>query len=596
VDDFENEIKREFINEALMNLEETESSFMELESTTAPKPLLEKIFRMAHNLKGGSRAVGFTDVAEFTHQLENLVLKIQQNALELNSHTITILLQANDRLVEMLVKTKADFNVTFNNSDLLKIMKDCIESGGAAPSLAERPPAPAEIPPVMESSPAAEISSASRIPEEVIPEPVALPVPTRPVEAAVAPTPAPASAPGGGQKEDETVRVNMSRIDSLNNFVGELIVLQSMIQQIHGVNYSPKLESSLRQMAKISKDIQGLSMSLRMLPVKPLVQKLQRVVRDTALSLGKEVTFQVIGEQIDIDKSVLDRLADPLIHILRNAVDHGLESTRDRLAAGKPAAGKVILSFSNEGNSLLVEVRDDGQGIHSDRIRAKAIEKGIVGAQQILTERQTIQLIFHAGFSTKAETTEISGRGVGMDVVKTNVEKIGGTIDISTKVGGGSVFRMDIPLSLAVIDGWIVTTATNRYVVPVSQVVETVSLGNQKLFQGQGIGACIDLRGTVIPLFDLESTLLGKRSNVTKSDIALITMVDDRLVGMTVSDIVRSQQIVVKPTELGIPAQKGWIGSCVLGDGMATLIVSIKDLLEGKTTLSRGAVGEQRSA
>ncbi len=610
MDDFELEIKREFINEALMNLEEVEGSFMELESSPDPKPLLDKIFRLAHNLKGGSRAVGFGSVAEFTHQLESLVLKIQKSEVALGSEVITVLLRSNDRLVEMLSALKDDFNAQFENSDLLSELQKWLS--GTVPQVVTINTIPTQEPiePVQESPKLTNI-----LQEETTPPPaveafgIEQPPEIEPSQVVVArtesakadPTKNPASKPAEHKhkkeaSEDEVIRVSLSKIDLLNDYVGELIVLQSMVQQQSTSEDKINLSSSIRQVIKLCKDIQSLSMGLRMLPVKPLIQKLQRVVRDTAKALNKEVDFEVVGEQLDIDKSVLDQLADPLIHILRNAVDHGLETTEGRTSAGKAKTGKVLLSLSNEGNHLIVEVKDDGKGINSQVLKTKAIEKGLITESQTMSEKQLIHLIFHPGFSTKSETSEISGRGVGMDVVKTNLEKIGGQVDVQTQVGSGSVFRMQIPLSLAVIEGLVVASESQRYVIPISQTQETVNLRNHKLHQQSGIGSCFELRGIVVPLITLQEALTRQPSSVRSDHTVLIVSVEDRLLGLAVTDILRSQQIVIKPLKNGIIPQRGWVGTCVLGDGLPTLILNPTELLQGRIATSQNTEPLGRSA
>ncbi len=615
MDDFELEIKKEFLNESLINLEEVEESFMELESASDKKPLLDKIFRLAHNLKGGSRAVGFGEVAEFTHVLESLVLKIQKGEVALTTHVITTLLRSNDRIVEMLSELKGNLSATFSNGDILAELQACLDgtAGGevvAAPTpepmmvaateepapqpeeptavAAEEPTAANEVPSAADffaDEPAVEVASA---PEPVQPIAPVTPLPPPPPQMASANKPAKeTNAKEGAGKEDEVIRVNLSRINLLNDYVGELIVLQSVVQQQTMLGNRAKLQMSVRQMAKLSKDIQSLTMSLRMLPVKPLVQKLQRVVRDTAQVLKKEVAFHVQGDQMEIDKSVMDQLGDPLIHILRNAVDHGLELPDDRTQAGKTSQGKVTLAFMNEGNHLVIEIRDDGKGINTAILHKKAIERGILTESESMTEKQLINLIFHPGFSTKSETSEISGRGVGMDVVKTNIEKIGGLVDVTTTLGAGSVFRLQIPLSLAVVDGLVVTSDANRYVIPISQIQETVNLKSQKVFCDQpGVGWCFELRGAVVPLFFLEEALGDKKAKGKPDGTALIVTVDDRPIALGVHDILRAQQIVIKPFANGITPQRGWVGTCVLGDGLPTLILSPIDLLSGRITHS----------
>lgn len=550
MDPFELEIKNDFINEALVNLEETESSFLELETTPDTKPLLDKIFRLAHNLKGGSKAVGFADVAEFTHTLENLVLKIQRAEVMLSSGVISTLLRANDRLAKMLSELKTNILATFDNSDVLTEIKKWIEGENFEETATQQ----------------GEVTA----PKD---EPSIGPVRIRALE----------------RHEDEVVRVNMSKINILNDYVGELIVLQSVVQQQSVSSDIKTLQSSVQQMAKLSKDIQSISMSLRLLPLKPLIQKLQRVVRDTAHALHKDVKFVVTGEHIDVDKSVLDKLADPLIHILRNAVDHGLENSADRKRNDKPSRGTIELLFLNEGSHLIIQVKDDGAGIHSELVHEKAVEKKIIPAGHALTEKQLINLIFHPGFSTKSEISEISGRGVGMDVVKTNIESMGGQITVMTEVGKGSVFKIKIPLSLAVVDGLVVSSAFNRYVLPLSQIQETVNLKSQRVFSGQlGVGHCFELRGTVVPIFFLEEVLgVGKfEADVAGTALingtALIINVDENLIALVVNDILRLQQIVIKPFSNGIFPQKGWVGTCILGDGLPTLIISPVDILRGR--------------
>lgn len=596
MDDFEIELKKDFLNEALMNLEEVESCFMELESSSETKPLLDKIFRLAHNLKGGSRAVGFPDVAAFTHELESLVLKIQKSEIELSTVVTTLLLRSNDRLVEMLVQLKDDLSATFDNAELITEIQNTMNNPQAAAAVVE----PVVSEPVVESAPA-ELEAIEEqdyilppieafFPNGVIPldnsevQPVVQAVVAKETPVKEAPKEhAKSETKGDSKTTDEVVRVNLSRINTLNDLVGELIVLQSVVQQQSFLDNKVKLEASIRQAVKLSKDIQSLSMGLRMLPVKPLIQKLQRVVRDTATSLGKDVQLTLTGEQMEVDKSVLDRLADPLIHILRNAVDHGLEDVEGRKAAGKSRQGTVHLSFVNEGNHLVIEVKDDGKGINAEVLRKKAIEKQLISETANMTEKQLVNLIFHPGFSTKTVTSEISGRGVGMDVVKTNLESMGGNVDVTTTVGSGSLFRLQIPLSLAVIDGLVVLGENNRYVVPLSQVQETVNLRSQKVHHGQaGIGTCFELRGRVVPIVGLEEALGDRHAAEKYQGSALIVSTNDKLIALAVKDIVRSQQIVIKPLNNGIPPQSGWIGTCVLGDGLPTLIVNPIEVLRGK--------------
>jgi two-component system, chemotaxis family, sensor kinase CheA len=591
VDDFAQELKRIFIDEATLNLSDVEGCFLELEGAAEPKDILIRIFRLAHNLKGGSMSVGFADVAALTHELENLVLALQKGQVALTTSVISTLLACNDRLIEMMHALKQDIDATCDNSELITQVKRHLSG--------EAPAATAASAQVKKAVPKVEV--AAKIdphpglvffddePEEKTAEKVnassnpghtpSAPEKSKTAKAAISPAKA----------EDEVVRVSLSRIELLNDYVGELIVMQSMLQNISSPTSpsSPeKLAKAINDVTKVCKVIQTLSMGLRMLPVKPLVQKLTRTLRDTATALGKDVRFEVQGDQMDVDKSVLDQLGDPLVHIIRNSADHGLETKEERAKTSKNPQGVVQLTFLNQGNSLVVEVKDDGPGIDPVFIRKKAIEKKLISAADVRTDKELMMLIFAAGFSTKAVTTDVSGRGVGMDVVKTNVEKMGGTVEIFSEVGKGSLIRLKIPLSLAVVDALVMTTNRGRIVIPLSQVHETVNLTSLKVTSKMiGIGDCIELRGEVLPLYRLEKLLEPTREASIEADsTALIFKVQEQMVAVSIKELINSQQVVIKPLGNGIAAQVGWVGSCVLGDGLPTLIVNPVDMLTGKIT------------
>ncbi|MEO5668629.1 MAG: chemotaxis protein CheA [Bdellovibrionota bacterium] len=606
MDDFELELKHDFIAEALMNLEEAEQAFMELETSTHPSELLNKIFRLAHNLKGGSRAVGFPDVAEFTHQLENLVLKLKEGQIALSPQNVTTLLKSNDRLMQMLSGLKDNLDAHFNNADLIAEIQVWLDPSGAPVAVHAELEVSVEFQAPLVEDAAAPSSQDARFEvesffsgdmDEVValagapvvvaePEPVAQ---LRPDPVKLAPAPA-AKTHGSDKDKDELVRVSLSKIENLNNYVGELIILQSVLQQQSADTKNPLLHASIHQISKLSKEIQALSMSLRMFPIKPVFQKINRVVRDTAQAVKKEVVFETQGEELEVDKSVIDHLGDPLVHILRNAVDHGLESSsEDRVRAGKSAKGNVTLKAFNEGNQLVVEVRDDGKGIDPNIIREKAVQKGVIKTAAGMSDQDAIMLIFHPGFSTKSETSEISGRGVGMDVVKTNIEEIGGRVTVESVVGVGSTFRIVIPLSLAVLDGLIVAANNDTFVVPLNQIQETLNLARMKVSYIEGVGDCIELRGAVIPIYSLADRLRkgasSRASESLKDKVALLVKTKHCMMGIAVDDVVSTQQIVVKPLGEDIRKQKGWLGSCILGDGRPTLIVNMTELFESDVTL-----------
>jgi two-component system chemotaxis sensor kinase CheA len=309
---------------------------------------------------------------------------------------------------------------------------------------------------------------------------------------------------------------------------------------------------------------------------------MQRIVRDTSKALNKKVVLELIGEETEIDKTVLEHLSDPLVHIVRNAVDHGLETTEGRIASGKSEQGTVTIKAFHEGNNLVIEISDNGKGINPNIIREKAIEKGVIKASTQLSDDEIVNLIFHPGFSTKSEVSEISGRGVGMDVVKTNIEKLSGEVKVFTEVGKGSVFKVVLPLTLAIIEGMITKIGNERYIIPLAQVYESLSPSKDIVHYVNGVGECLKLRGQVIPLFKISKAL--QRNVVEKplhEQIAIIVNNEDKSFAVLVDDILHQQQVVIKKLGHEIKNQKGFMGSSILGDGRPAFILDLVELFDG---------------
>jgi two-component system chemotaxis sensor kinase CheA len=319
-----------------------------------------------------------------------------------------------------------------------------------------------------------------------------------------------------------------------------------------------------------------------MVPLKPTLQKMQRIVRDTSKTLNKKVVLELIGEDTEIDKTVLEHLADPLVHIVRNAVDHGLESTEGRIAAGKDEEGIVSIRAHHEGNNLVIEIKDDGKGINAAVIREKAIEKKVISANANMSDEELINLIFHPGFSTKSEVSEISGRGVGMDVVKTNIEKLSGEVRVTTVVGQGSTFKVVLPLTLAIIDAMVTMVGDERYIIPLSQIYESLSPTPDLLHHVNGVGECLKIRGEVLPLFRISKALGRKPSSKSVHEqIAIIVNSEQRNFAILVDDVLHQQQVVIKKIGSEITNSKGFMGSSILGDGRPAFILDLIELFAG---------------
>ncbi|MFO0976196.1 MAG: chemotaxis protein CheA [Planctomycetaceae bacterium] len=424
--------------------------------------------------------------------------------------------------------------------------------------------------------------------------PVPSPIPAASVSAPAAAsgtsaTTSPASAPPTERRsgEDrrteqvsrETVRVDRERLDKMINQIGELVIGTSMVEQDWS-RFHPDMESSaLVQLGKIVRDLQEMSLSLRMVPIAATFQKMTRIVRDLSHRLGRQVRLEMEGEDTELDKTVVDQIGDPLLHMVRNSVDHGIESPEERVAAGKSPEGRICLKAYHQGGNFIIEIEDDGRGLDRDRILRKAIERGLVAESETLSEDQIFALIFAPGFSTAEAVTDISGRGVGMDVVRRNVEALQGSISVRSVKGQGCRVIVRLPLTLAILDGLLVRVATESYVIPLLSVVESIKPGSSDVRSVLGRGEVISLRGEIVPLLRLDS-MLSLRMAGTKHQESLLVIVEDqgRKYSLAVDELLGQQQVVIKNLETNFQKVPGVAGATILGDGRVALILDINGL------------------
>lgn len=560
MDEFEIELKKDFLTEATDLLSTTEQSFLELEKDPTNKTLIDAIFRFAHNLKGTSRAVGFGEIAELTHKAENLLLEIKQEKIMATPAVVSTLLVFNDKVREMIEGLSENLDATFDCVELMADLERIISGNAETAPEAEVPSAEA----FLEEAPVEEVTEEFHTQEEA----VVIPMTTSAHKAEKK------EVKKEPRKDDETLRVSLNRLEELNDLVGELVILQTVVESSLAKVGENK---TARSLAKLCKDIQDLSMSLRMVPVGPTFQKLNRIVRDTSKVLNKKVELRLIGEDTEIDKTVVESLSDPLVHIIRNAIDHGVELPEDRLASGKSEEGVVEVMAFHEGNFLIIQITDDGKGINGERLVQKAKERGIIPQNAQLTEQQAIELIFHPGFSSKDEVSEVSGRGVGMDVVKTNIEALGGEVKVRSRVGQGSCFRLMLPLTLAIIEGMLINSGGQALVIPKGQVQEVIRVEGNMLTKMTGRRPYLTLREEVIPFFKLDEDL-GAIQKTDASPIAIIVKHGDFSFGVGITDIMRQQQVVVKPPTREIIGRQGVMGTTILGDGKPALILDLLNL------------------
>jgi two-component system chemotaxis sensor kinase CheA len=382
-----------------------------------------------------------------------------------------------------------------------------------------------------------------------------------------------------------TIRVDLDRVDRLMNLVGEIVITQSMLidrARDLPVMHALQLTEGIEALSRQTRDLQDQVMAVRAQPVKTVFQRMPRVVRDLALTLGKEARLVARGEDTEVDKTIIEELADPLTHMIRNALDHGIEKPEARLAAGKPAEGVIRLSAEQRGGRIVITVADDGKGLDRERLFAKAVSRGVMAADARPSPAEIDLLIFHAGLSTAEAVTDVSGRGVGMDVVKQNVEALGGRVAVESEPGAGCSFALSLPLTLAVTDGMVVSVAGQRLIVPIGAIMETLQIANcrpEKLAGGREI---VRLRGEVTPLFRLADLLGLGGGHERGRETVVISAETDRgeIIGVAVDEILGQQQVVVKSLEASFGPVAGASAATILGDGMVALILDV-DALPG---------------
>ncbi|NKB35281.1 MAG: chemotaxis protein CheA [Pseudomonadales bacterium] len=400
------------------------------------------------------------------------------------------------------------------------------------------------------------------------------------------------------RNEGGSIRVGIDKIDSLLNLVGELVITQAMLNRYSSDEFVDaqhgtlgELHDGLAQLESNARELQDVAMKMRMLPIKTTFARFPRLVHDLSLQLGKKVELKIIGEQTELDKTVLEKIGDPLVHLVRNALDHGLETPEQRSAANKPETGSLTLKASHEAGNIVIEVSDDGAGLQHNKIIAKAIEKGLLQEGETIEPEAVPYLVFQPGFSTAQSISDVSGRGVGMDVVKKNIQDLGGRVDVKSDAGQGSTFTIRLPLTLAILDGQLVRIQQNTYVVPLLSIIETVVVDESRLNLLASESMVYRLRNEYIPVINMvkllnteANELQGKANPATASDIQdkLMVIVESgsRVVGLVVDDLQDQQQVVLKSLEANYQQIQGLAGATILGDGTVSMIIDIPGIIE----------------
>ena len=422
--------------------------------------------------------------------------------------------------------------------------------------------------------------------------------PTAPAAPATPKPAAPKAAPKAGGDDskapatavEQTIRVDVKRLDSLMNLIGELVLGKNRLIKIYndveeryeGEKFLEELNQVVASVSMVTTDIQLAVMKTRMLPIGRVFNKFPRMVRDLSRELGKEIDLVITGEETELDKSIVEEIGDPLVHLIRNACDHGVESKEERVAAGKPEKGTVELKAYNEGNHIVVEIKDDGHGMDPDVLRAKGVEKGIISDREAdtMTDKEAYALVFKAGFSTAKVVTNVSGRGVGMDVVKTNIEKLNGIIDVESELGVGTVLKLKIPLTLAIIQSLLVGVQEEFYAIPLASVIETVRISQDEIYTVEN-KSVLRLRNEVLPLVRL-ADIFGVDSVFDNSEQAYVVVIGlaENKIGVIVDFLIGQEEVVIKSLGSYLKGTEGIAGATIRGDGRVTLIVDIAAMMQ----------------
>lgn len=565
------EICEVFFEESTEGLEIMEQGLLGLDLGAADLEIINNIFRAAHSIKGGAGTFGFMEVSGFTHGLETLLDQMRDGQREVTEDAVQLLLESVDCLGGMLGNLQADESDDPAQRNKLTVrIKEMLESttpptsGKSDPKSSDSSSA---TPHVDDSAAVAEKSA------ELTSKPPA--------------TAKPAPQQKKPSSETSSIRVGIDKVDSLLNLVGELVITQSMLKRF-GEYYDPTVEGELRdglaQLERHTRELQESAMQIRMLPINSSFSRFPRLVRDLSNTLGKKIDLVVSGEHTEVDKTVLEKLSDPLVHLVRNSLDHGIEMPETRIANGKQETGTLRLSAAHEGGNVVIKVEDDGAGLNRERIVQKAVEKGLILAGEKLTDERVDNLIFHPGFSTAEQVSDVSGRGVGMDVVRRNIVDLGGKIRVQSFPGKGTSLRISLPLTLAILDGQLVRVGDEVYVISVLSIVETIQVRTEQIKTVSEGDEVFLLRDTYIPV--ARATDLFGVNTQQLADLLIIVETEDTRFGVLVNELLEQQQIVIKSIEKNYKKVEGITGATILGDGRVALILDIPGLLQNMVNSS----------
>jgi two-component system chemotaxis sensor kinase CheA len=560
------ELLADFVLETREHLADIEAQTLTLEKDPSDSEALHAAFRGFHSIKGLAGFLELGIVQETAHEVEAVLDRARDGQLTITPETIDVILQAADHLqrwtahVEKQLAQQASQAPVRDEALLARIR-----------SLYEAEPASEECADLAALGKA--VAAASSAP------PTAVERPTSPASA-----PAPASTAPQAEAKG-AIKVDTAKLDSMVEMAGELVIAESMLRHDSDIAVlkSPALQRKVAQLARITTELQKTAMAMRLVPVGPLFRRMARLVRDLARQFGKPVEMELVGSDIELDRTIVEELADPLMHMIRNALDHGIEEPGERARAGKPVAASVRLKAQHQAGQVLVEIADDGRGLNREKILRKAIESGLVASGEGLADTDVYNLIFQPGFSTAAQVTSVSGRGVGMDVVRRHIEKLRGRIEIRSTAGKGTAFLIKLPLTLAIIDGLVVGVGAERYIVPLFAVRELFRPGEDVVWSVQQRAEMALVRGTLLPILRLHRAFrIAPRSEKPQDGVLIVAEVEGERFCLLVDELIGKQEVVIKSLGETFRGVAGIAGGAILGDGRVGLILDLERLFTGR--------------
>ncbi len=564
------EIVDSFLLETKEILENLNFDLMELEKRPEDLDLLNQIFRSFHTIKGTSGFLGLEKLPAVTHKCEDILNKLRKGEVKLNSDLMDGIILGYDVIKELMNKIENEKNEDVDIENVINVLTGLLKNIGSSNKL------PDSTEQQNLNSGQKNVIEQKEYSTEVVDK----------IEKNILNK----ISSSESKKIDNTIRVDVERLDALLNIASELVLGRNRLTQVNSefalhyenTNIAKDLADATKQIDLMTTELQLVVMKLRMIKIGKIFNRFPRVVRDLCKELEKEVDLQIYGEDTEVDKNLIEEINDPLVHLVRNAIDHGIEKPEVRIAKGKSRKGTVILSAEHEGNNIVIKIEDDGKGIDPEVIKEKAISKGFITPEKAkeLTKQEIYNLIFHPGFSTADVVTNVSGRGVGMDVVKTNVAKLRGTISIESEVDRGTKIILRLPLTLAIISGMIVKACNQTLVIPLHSVIEVIRVNKNQIETVRG-REVINLRDSILPIVSLEE-LLDKAENGHKKEsnwqyIVEVGIAEKRF-GIKVDDLIGQQEVVIKSLGNYLGKIDGIAGSTIMGDGTVVIILDINEL------------------